>query len=487
VAVGDAGAGSVTRYERRSTCCPVRGGIDYVLAGRPPYPRPVRDERDETGPDRGGRHRDDPVLGPEDAEDALIDGNRVFGAGTARAALAYSSFRTVYFGSLASNIGTWMQQAILGAYALVLTGSSTFVSIMVFAQLGPLLFSLVGGALADMFDRRKVLMVVALQQMGFSLLLAWLARGDDPSLVGLVIVVFVIGIGQAVHAPTYSALLPVLVRRRDLAGAVSLNSANMNLSRVIGPAIGGVVYARFGADWVFLGNAVTYVFIIVALTRVKLPPVEPVTQGPTGWRRLVEGFGVARRDPVIGRCLLTMTLFSLLCLPFVPHIQRLANDNLGIAPDSGTFGLLYATFGLGAVIGALSIGTFLAGHSLETIVRLGLGGFSVSLAALGLLGNPAPGFPIVLIVGFCYFATVTSLSTVLQQRLDDRVRGRVMAIWVMSFGGTVPIGALIAGPIIDATSITAVVLAGALIAALLVPFADLRDRRRPPETQRSVA
>lgn len=427
------------------------------------------------------------MLSAEDAEDAFVDGDRTFVPGTARAALSYPAFRTVYFGSMASNIGTWMQQAILGAYALVLTGSSTFVSIMVFAQLGPLLFSLVGGALADMFDRRRVLMAVAAQQMLFSLVLAWLARGSDPSLAWLVIVVFVIGVGQAIHAPTYSALLPVLVRRRDLAGAVALNSANMNLSRVIGPAIGAVLYEHFGADWVFFGNACTYVFIIFALTRVDLPPVEAVTQGPTGWRRLVEGFAVARQDHVIGRCLLTMMLFSFFCLPFVPHIQRLAADNFGIPPDSGRFGVLYAAFGLGAVIGALSIGTFLAGHSLETIVRLGLGGFAISVAAFGLTGSAAPAYLLALIVGFCYFATVTSLSTVLQRRLDDRVRGRVMAIWVMTFGGTVPIGALVAGPIIDATSITAVVLAGAVVAGLLIPFADLHDRGEQTARRASAA
>lgn len=451
------------------------------VRGRRPLSRTLAHVEDRSPRDH------EPALSAEDVEDALVDGDRTFAPGTARAALSYPAFRTVYFGSLASNVGSWMQQAILGAYALVLTHSSTFVSIMVFAQLGPLLFSLVGGALADRFDRRKVLMVVAVQQMAFSLLLAWLARGTDPSLLGLVVVVFIIGIGQAVHAPTYSALLPVLVKRRDLSGAVSLNSANMNLSRVIGPAIGGVLYANFGASWVFLGNACTYVFIIIALTRVQLPPVEAVSEGPTGWRRLVEGFAVARRDRVIGRCLLTMTLFSFFCLPFVPHIQRLAEDNFGIPADSGQFGLLYATFGLGAVIGALSIGTVLAGHPLETIVRLGLGGFAVSVAAFALTGSPAPAYPLALIVGFCYFATVTSLSTVLQRRLDDRVRGRVMAIWVMSFGGTVPIGALVAGPIIDSTSITIVVLAGAAIAAALIPFADLRDHPAAANRRRATA
>lgn len=430
---------------------------------------------ERAAPDRS--RRDEPAeLSVEDAEDALLEGDRTFAPGTARAALAYPTFRTVYVGSLLSNIGSWMQNVVLGAFALDLTGSSTYVSWIAFAQLGPLLlFSLAGGALADIIDRKRLLVMVSWQQLLFSLVLAWLARGSEPSLSGLVLVTFVIGVGQAIYAPTYSALLPLLVRRRDLPGAVSLNSASMNLSRVVGPAIGALVYARVGASWVFVGNAVTYLFIIGALQLVKLPPTTPREAGePTGLRRIGEGILVARRDRVVGRCLATMALFSFFCLPFVVHIQRLAADSFGIAPRSGAFGVLYACFGLGAVIGALSIGTFLAGRSLEVIVRIGLGGFAVSLCALGLLRDPAPAYPVALIVGFCYFATVTSLSTVLQNRLDDRVRGRVMALWIMAFGGTVPIGGLIAGPIIDATSVTVVVLVGAATAALLVPFANLR-------------
>jgi predicted MFS family arabinose efflux permease len=439
---------------------------------------------ERAAPDRP--RRDEPAeLSVEDAEDALLEGDRTFAPGTARAALAYPTFRTVYVGSLLSNIGSWMQNVVLGAFALDLTGSSTYVSWIAFAQLGPLLlFSLAGGALADIIDRKRLLVMVSWQQLLFSLVLAWLARGSDPSLSGLVLVTFVIGVGQAIYAPTYSALLPLLVRRRDLPGAVSLNSASMNLSRVVGPAIGALVYARVGASWVFVGNAVTYLFIIGALQLVRLPPATPRAAGePTGLRRIGEGIQVARRDRVVGRCLATMALFSFFCLPFVVHIQRLAADSFGIAPRSGAFGVLYACFGLGAVIGALSIGTFLAGRSLEVIVRIGLGGFAVSLCAFGLLRDPAPAYPVALIVGFCYFATVTSLSTVLQNRLDDRVRGRVMALWIMAFGGTVPIGGLIAGPIIDATSVTVVVLVGAATAALLVPFANLRD---PASTTNSL-
>jgi MFS family permease len=417
-----------------------------------------------------------PSFSPEDAEDALLEGDRAITPGTARAALAYPTFRTVYTGSLLSNIGSWMQNVVLAAFAYDITRSAAVVSIVSFSQLGALLLlSLVGGWMADIFDRKRLLIAVSVEQMFFSVVLAWLARGSDPSVLGLVVVSFAIGIGQAIYAPTYSALLPILVRSRDLAGAVSLNSANMNLSRVIGPAIGGVAYAKVGASWVFLGNALTYFFIIGALLMVKLPPIEPQT-GPGGLRRVVEGFRVAARDRVIGRCLTTMAIFSLLALPFVVQMPVLAAENFGIEPKSGAYGFLYACFGLGAVIGALSIGTFLAGHSLETIVRLGLGGFAIALTTFALLRDPAPAYPMAIIVGFCYFATVTSLSTVLQKRLDDSVRGRVMAIWVMAFGGAVAVGGLVAGPIIDWTSVTAVTLFGAAVAALLVFFADIRPR-----------
>jgi predicted MFS family arabinose efflux permease len=249
----------------------------------------------------------------------------------------------------------------------------------------------------------------------------------------------------------------------------------MNLSRVVGPAIGGIAYAKVGASWVFLGNALTYFFIIGALLMVKLPPVPPRGDGPGGLRRVIEGFKVASDDYVIGRCLTVMAIFSLCSLPFVVQMPVLAAVNFGIEPKSGAYGLLYACFGLGAVFGALSIGTFLAGQSLETIVRLGLGGFSISLTAFALLRSPGSAYPMAVIVGFCYFATVTSLATVLQKRLDDRVRGRVMAIWVMAFGGAVAVGGLVAGPIIDWTSVTAVVLFGAAVAAALIFYADLRD------------
>jgi predicted MFS family arabinose efflux permease len=187
------------------------------------------------------------------------------------------------------------------------------------------------------------------------------------------------------------------------------------------------------------------------------------------------GFVGARRDRVVGRCLLVMTLFSLFSLAFVVQMPTLAQINLGIDPNSTAYGLFYATFGSGAVVGALSIGTVLSQRPLERVVRVGLAGFALFLLALALVRTVPLAFPIVFVVGFFYFATVTSLSTVLQARLDNQVRGRVMALWLMAFGGTVAIGGLIAGPVIDATSVTFVLVFGAVVAAILVPFADLYD------------
>jgi predicted MFS family arabinose efflux permease len=427
-------------------------------------------------PDPPPRPEADPIdSGADEVEDALLEGDRTIEAGGARAALAYPVFRRIYLAALVSNIGSWMQTVVLAAFVFHVTGSSTDVGLMTLAQLGPLfLFAPVGGMVADRFDRRTILMVVTVEQAIVALVIAWLTEAHDPRVGLLLVAVLAGGIGQAFYAPTYSALIPTLVDRRDLSGAVSLNSANMNLSRVIGPAIGGVLYAKVGAPWAFAFNAASYLALIGALVTVQLPAAHSHTQ--MGWRRLLDGFAIARRDRVVWRCLTTMVLFSFFCLPIAVLMPVLAQDDLHIGSSTVAYGLLYASFGAGAVVGALSIGTFLAGSRLEHIVRIGLAGFAVTLAAFGLLANPGPAYPVAFLLGLFYFATVTSLATVLQRRLDDSVRGRVMALWVMAFGGTVPLGAIVAGPLSEHFGIAAVVIGGAVVAAGLAVLTDLHDR-----------
>lgn len=403
--------------------------------------------------------------------------------GTAMAALRQQTFRRVYTGAFFSNIGTWMQNVVLGALAYDLTGSSSFVGVVLFAQLGPMLFfSVVGGMLADTFDRRRLLITVSFTQAALALGLAAVTRSDDPSRLWIVGIVFFIGVGQSVFGPTYSAVLPDLVGPGNLAGAISLNSAQMNGSRVIGPAIGGLLFAQYGAPWVFSLNAATYLFVIGALLSVTLPDVETSGADESRLARLALGFRIARRRFPIGRCLATMVIFSLVCLPFVGQMPVLADRNLDIAARSTAYGWLYACFGLGAMLGALSVGTIFANVAKESLVRSGMFAFGLSLAVFAWLRHPVPAFLVIIVVGFFYFSTVTALSTVMQMHLAGNERGRVMALWMMAFGGTVPIGNLIAGPIIDATSVTTVVFPGAMIALALAWWADLRTDTKPVTT-----
>ncbi len=410
----------------------------------------------------------------EDATDALVDGDVTYARGTARAALAHRPFRVVWGGTFASNVGTWMQNVILAAFGYELTHSTTFVGLLFFAQLGPLLFlATLGGALADIVDRRRLLVAMQLVQLVLSLVLAGLAAAADPSRVAIVACVLAIGVANALSAPALSAVLPTLVPRSDLSGAVSLQSVQMNASRVIGPAIGGVLYPAFGAAPVFAVNALTYLFAVAVVWVTPFPRRAREQSEETRSRRLLAGFRTVRHDPLVRRVLSTMATMSLFSLAFVGLMPAIAAENLGMRPRSLGYGLLYAGFGAGAALGAVSIGTILAGRSKPRIVRLGFVAFSVLLACFALVRTPPLAYPVAMLLGVAYFAVVTSLSTVLQEHLADHLRGRVMALWIMAFGGTVPIGVLAAGAVATHTSITAVVLFGAAVALVLAWYADL--------------
>ncbi len=412
----------------------------------------------------------------EDIEEALVEGDRPIVTGTARAALQQKTFRTVFIGAFLSNIGTWMQNVVLGAYAYEISKSSTFVGLLVFAQLGPiLLLSIVGGVIADAVDRRRLLVWLSIEQMLGSFVLAFITAASHPSRGAIFLAVLAIGMGNAVYAPTYSALLPGLVGRANLAGAISLNSAQMNASRVIGPIIGSVAYHAFGPAWVFAGNGLTYLFVVFALFLVVLPPPAPMADPSSrGWRQLTVGVRVARSDRVVGRSLVIVFLFSLLSLVWVGQLPVVAAENLGINPKSGAYGILYATFGTGALIGALAIGSIFSGMSRPRLVRRALVGYACTLAVFASLSHPVPAYIVIAVLGAFYFGMITALSTTMQERLEDNVRGRVMALWLMGFGGTVSLGNLFYGPIIDQVGVRPVLLFGVVIAFALAWYADLR-------------
>ena len=424
-----------------------------------------------------GRRADGHDPHAEEATEAIIEGDVGFRRGTAQAALRNRDFRIFWGGTFASNIGTWMQNVLLGAFGYELTGSAVFVGVLFFAQLGPLLFmSTIGGLLADVVDRRKLLIITQLEQLVLSIVLAGLAATGNPSRVALVACVFAIGVGNSLSAPAIAAILPTLVPRADLPGAVSLQSVQMNLSRVIGPAIGAVIYSQFSAAPVFAINAGTYLFAVAGVVLARYRQYAPGVVEETGVARLLSGFRLAWHDPLIRRILTTLVLFSFFSLTFVGLMPAIAADNFGIRPRSIEYGLLYAAFGFGAAMGAISVGTLLAGRSKAPIPRLGLVVFAGLLAVFALLRTGPPAYPVGFVLGFFYFLVITSLATVLQENVDDGIRGRIMALWIMGFGGIVPVGVLVGGFVASYTSVTLVLLIGAAAALLLAPYANLEPR-----------
>ena len=393
--------------------------------------------------------------------------------GSARAALSYPRFRRLWAASFSSNVGTWMQNVVLPLYVLDRTGKASVVALMVVAQLGPLLvLSIPAGVIADRFDRRRWLISMQMVQLGFSALLAPLAAGDA-SIALIFLVSLGVGVGNALNAPAWSAMLPGLVRKEDIAGSVALNSAMINGSRVLGPVFVAVL-REFGVTTpqMFLVNAATYLFVIVALWRtpVSTPPRRPSTR-PV--EELMTGLRIARSRPVIGRLLVSLFTFSLLSLPYVGLFPAVARLNFGIAKGSTAYEWLYAVWGLGAAAGGLAVGTVFVRVDKRRLIRLGFAAFAVFMAAFAVSRSPLGAFLAAPFLGAAYFGTTTAMNTVLQMNLADHERGRVMSLWFMSFGGTVPIGNIVFGPVIDAVGSRWVLLLGAAWAVVLAWWCDI--------------
>ena len=360
--------------------------------------------------------------------------------GSPRSALRHRAFRWVYLGTFASNIGTWMQNIALIAFADRLTHDAAFVGLITFAQLGPMLLL--------------------------------------PNKTAIVLCVLGIGIAAAANAPAAQAILPALVGKEDLRGAIALNSAQMNASRVVGPLLAVLPFLS-SPSTVFLVNAATYLFVILAVAVVRFdgrPAARTDTNSP--WRHVLEGLAAARANRTVARALTTVAIFSFFSLVFIYQMKGFAREDLHLAESR--FGLLFACFGVGAAVGAIAVGTRLAGVDPTRLVRGGLAGFAVSLGTFGLLTSPPLAYPAAAGCGFFYFVVITALSTAIQVAVEDEVRGRVMGLWMMAWAGLVPIGSLVAGFLIRITGFPAVFLGGAVVAALLIASADLRSSMHEP-------
>jgi MFS family permease len=399
--------------------------------------------------------------------------------GTARAALSYRSFRIIFIGLTLSQVGTWMQNFTLPAYIDDRTGRPALVGLMIFAQLGPLLLlSIPAGVLADKVSKRKIMLSMQIISAVFTVVLAIIVA-NDVALWTVFVVQLCIGSANAIQAPAFQSSMPLLLHRQDLPGAISLNSAMINGSRVMGPVLAAILaVAGMSVSQIFLVNAATYLFFIGALIIVKMPDVRS-NHGEKGWRRLLTGGRIVRGRAVLGRLLMGMFLFSLFSLVFIGLFPSVARLNLDIEPTGNTYRWLYAIWGAGAFCGAISVGTWLSKLDRKSMIVWGFIGFSVSLGTFSQLRGPEFAFVVGFVLGFFYFMTATAITTTLQLNLKDTERASVMPLWFMVFGGTVPIGNLLFGFLIERVGARAVLMFGAAFALFLAWWLDLR---RMPES-----
>lgn len=394
-----------------------------------------------------------------------------------RSVLANHHFRVVFVGATVSNIGTWMQNFTLPAYIDQRTSSAALVGLLVFAQLGPLLvLSVPAGVVADRVNRTRLVITMQCTMLLLSLVLAGLVR-SDAALWTIFIAQIGMGVANTVQAPAFSSSLPMLVSREQLPAAVSLNSAMINGSRIMGPALAAVA-AVLGADlWqLFVINAATYVVFIAALQYVGLP--RPETSRSRGWRSLTDGVRLSVHRPILGRVLLTMFSFSLICLPYIGLFPSVARMNFNVDPDGTTYRLLYVTWGIGAFVGSLAVGSLFSGYDRRPLLRAAYVVFAAALAVFGVTAHVALAFSVAPILGASYFMIATLLVTELQMNLNDADRASVMPLWFMVFGGTVPVGNVIAGPIMDALGARPVLVTGALMAVVIGYAGDIGRSQR---------
>jgi predicted MFS family arabinose efflux permease len=225
---------------------------------------------------------------------------------------------------------------------------------------------------------------------------------------------------------------------------------------------------------VFAINAATYAFAVIGLVWARYPRYAHASGAARTGHRLLDGVRIARADPVIRYVLLTLSSFSFFSVTFVGIMPLIAKYNFDLS--SGMYALLYATFGVGAAAGAFTVGTVVAHRSKVALLRPGFVAFAIVLTAFALVRNVPAAFVTVAVLGYVYFFVITCLSTIIQKQLRNDQRGRVMALWIMGFGGTVPLGVLVAGPFAKSYT-TEVLLVGAAWALVLAFFSGARSLR----------
>ena len=371
---------------------------------------------------------------------AGVPAPRAFGA------LRHRNFRVFYIGHLLSLTGTWMQTTAQGWLVLDLTDSEFHLGLVTaVTSLPTLLFGLYAGVVADRWDKRRIIVAAQCASLAAALAIAVLTGGGSITYPTLLMLVFVLGTASAFEVPTRQAFFAELVGRRDLQNAIALNSSAFNASRVVGPAIAGLLIGGAGIAACFYANAVSYVAVIAGLMMMRLPPVRrpPPTVGMMEGLR--EGLAYIRGDRVVRTLVWLIAAMSITVFPYAMLLPVFARDVL----DVGARGLGWLLSATGA--GALTAGVFLAARGTRVprgrlIMGAGVA-YSVLLMAFALSRSFWLSMVLLAAAGFMIILNNATLNGLLQSSVPHRLRGRVMSVYVFMFVGMTPLGSLQAGAV----------------------------------------
>ena len=388
----------------------------------------------------------------------------------------HHNYRMLFPANTVSNIGSWAQRVAQDWLVLELTNNNgTYLGLVTAVQFAPVLFlSLHGGVLADRLDKRKVLIATNCAGGATSIGLGLLVINDAVALWHVFALAGVLGIATAIDAPVRQAFSSELVGAEDLPNAVSLNSANFNAGRLVGPAISGFLIAAFGTGPSFLINGASYFFVIFALVKIDVTTLFHQNQ-ERSMGNIREAIAYVRARPDIYVVMIMVFALSTFGLNFQIFNALMATQEFGLGPAS--FGLMGTFVAIGSLSGAIGSARL---ERLRTTRFVIIGGvfFSISIMALSLLPNYTTYIFWLPICGLTALTTLVSANSLVQTSIDQAIRGRVMGLYLFIFMGGAPFGSPLIGLAADYIGIryTIAVCGGLALAASLFVWIKYRDR-----------
>ncbi|MBA3374955.1 MAG: MFS transporter [Actinobacteria bacterium] len=367
---------------------------------------------------------------------------------TFRSLRRHRNYRIFFYGQLVSLAGSWMQNVALAWLVLELSGSPLAVGALVFWRFVPFtVFGLAAGVVADRIDSRKLVMATQGAALIVSVALAVVTLTGTATLFIVYVLAALGGITLAFDAPGRQSLTYQMVGPRSLPNAVALNAGLFNGSRVIGPAIAGVVIAVAGTGICFVINAFSFFAVLAALASLREEELHAVERDPSA--RIIDGMRRAlrfvRRDPQLRAVLGVVTVVSTIGFNFHVLVPLLAADTLHVGPEG--FGLLSASFGLGALVGALVTATFRAAS--WRLFATGATGFGVLALALAPVDEAAIAGVLLFAVGISFTLFTANANALVQLGAPDHLRGRMIGLYLFAFVGLAPVGGLLTGWLAD--------------------------------------